>query len=607
MTKRLSAFYALFLFHFLIVFSGYAASTAKDLPEIHLLIDVSGSMKHTDPQNLRVTAVKLFNYLVNNRAVVSVSTFSNDLEQIIPPQIVTAKFQEIFLKKRKKIKSDGAWTNIDAALNGVNKSWSKNKKVIILLTDGMLDLGSDALNKKSTQQLNETTIPILQKEHIQVYTIGLSNQADSTLLSNISLKTNALFQPVISAKDLDNALYTIFSSVISVQEAPIMTKQAQESVTDAKPVQKNSSNTVDKEATSTIFIDKSIQQFTLIFKKNVDPHSTAMYLSSPSGIKRDLNMDNENSISIGNYKILNIDQPTPGNWILSGPSMKLKQVIILTNVNLITNFSSGVYFNDELLPLSGHLEEEDKLIDSDVLLDTMNMSFELEGGNKPFSYKIPYLGKGVFKLEILLQVPNGNYVAKWVAKSKFLSRKRQFTMSVQSDPFQYTFNLDHSLKIELITPQVIDPDSVKVTIKYQNKSIDVPISRNKNVWNADLVSLCQEPSFSLNDVLIRINARLLSGRSAEFNVSTHSDFCSSEQLTSQLPTINLKSAGNIEVKKTPSVNKLKTIKPEEGDSKFNNLIFLICILLFILILSFSFMIIRINYRKKIKKIRDQTL
>ena len=145
--------------------------------------------------------------------------FSTDLVQIIPPQIVTNKFQESFMVKRKKIKSDGAWTNIDAALRGANKSWSKKKKIIILLTDGMLDAGADALNKQSMQQLNEVTIPELQKAQVQVYTIGLSNETDHTLLSNISLKTNhALFQQVISAKDLDNALYAIFSAVIPIQK-----------------------------------------------------------------------------------------------------------------------------------------------------------------------------------------------------------------------------------------------------------------------------------------------------------------------------------------------------------------------------------------------------
>jgi hypothetical protein len=324
-------------------------------------------------------------------------------------------------------------------------------------------------------------------------------------------------------------------------------------------------------------------------------------------MKRNLNVDNKDSFSIGHYKIITIEAPTPGYWILSGPSKELKQVIILTNVNLITNFSSGVYFNDELISLSGHLEDEDKLIDSDVLLDTMNMNFYLEGDTKQVSYDIPYLNKGVFQLGLLLQVPNGTYVAKWIAKSKFLSRAQQFNMSVQSSPFLYTFNSDHSFKVELIKPQLIDQDSVTITINYQNKSVNIPLSRNKNIWSVDLVSLCLEPSFSLNNVLIKINARLLSGRSAQFIAPIHSDFCASEQLISQLPSFNLKSGADLKVKKVPLLKKLKIIKHKKDDSKFLSLIFLICILSLILIISFSFVVMRINYRKKIKKIREQSL
>ncbi|MDR3443006.1 MAG: VWA domain-containing protein [Legionella sp.] len=601
MTKRLFIFYAILFFNFFMVLCVNATS-AQELPEIHLLVDTSGSMKQTDPQNLRVVAVRLFDYLVSERAVMSVSTFANDLKQVIPPQTVTSKFQEFFLKNRKKITSDGEWTNIDAALIGANKSWTKKKKVIILITDGMLDLGSEVLNKKSTQHLNETTIPALQKDQVQVYTIGLSHQADMELLSNIALKTNALFQPVISAKDLDNALYAIFSSVISAQEAPLATKQTQDKKAVSPDSINTSANTTDKDATSTILVDKSIHQVTLIFKKNEDTHQSAILLSSPAGKTQDLNASSGNAVSIGHYKMINIDKPAPGNWILKGPSQELKQVLILTNVNLITNFSSGVYFNDELLSLTSHLEEDNKLIASDILLDTMQMSFELEGKTKQFSYVIPYKNKA-FQLSLLLQVPNGNYVAKLTAKSGFLSRARQFTMSVQSSPFQYHFNSDYSLKVELIKPDLIDEGAVKITTTYQNKELNIPISKNNNTWDMNLSSLCQEPSFSLKDVFIRINASLRSGRSTAFNVPIDADFCppAPKQLVSQLPPINLKPVEALNVKKA-----VAPPKPEESNFKFS-LIFLAFILLFILIISISFVMMRINHRKKIEKIREQTL
>lgn len=53
----------------------YAEPFSSQKPEIHLLVDVSGSMKKTDPQNLRVPAIKMFLYLINQKAVLSITKF----------------------------------------------------------------------------------------------------------------------------------------------------------------------------------------------------------------------------------------------------------------------------------------------------------------------------------------------------------------------------------------------------------------------------------------------------------------------------------------------------------------------------------------------------
>ena len=67
--RRLRFLNAVLMFHFIFLFSLHAAnkpptSDSPALPEIHLLVDVSGSMKKTDPQNLRVKAINMFIYLV---------------------------------------------------------------------------------------------------------------------------------------------------------------------------------------------------------------------------------------------------------------------------------------------------------------------------------------------------------------------------------------------------------------------------------------------------------------------------------------------------------------------------------------------------------------
>ena len=48
------------------------ALVADNLLKIHLVIDISGRMKHTDPGNLRVNAIRMFHYLANKKAHMSV-------------------------------------------------------------------------------------------------------------------------------------------------------------------------------------------------------------------------------------------------------------------------------------------------------------------------------------------------------------------------------------------------------------------------------------------------------------------------------------------------------------------------------------------------------
>ena len=155
--------------------------STSQLPEIHMLVDVSGSMKLTDPQNLRVKAIKMFIFLIKQKALMQIQTFATTTQLMMPLKPVSTEFQNQYNIKSYQINSIGAWTDIEAAVNKANQSWGLGNKVIIILTDGAVDLGEEFRTNQSRNKLRESVLLNLQKNGVRVFTVGFSKEADKIL------------------------------------------------------------------------------------------------------------------------------------------------------------------------------------------------------------------------------------------------------------------------------------------------------------------------------------------------------------------------------------------------------------------------------------------
>jgi hypothetical protein len=68
--------------------TGYAAETGNPSPELQILIDVSGSMKHNDPKNLRIPALKLLVNLLPDGTNVGIWLFAEKTRVLVKTGIV---------------------------------------------------------------------------------------------------------------------------------------------------------------------------------------------------------------------------------------------------------------------------------------------------------------------------------------------------------------------------------------------------------------------------------------------------------------------------------------------------------------------------------------
>jgi len=101
------------------LFYGCSDTFAQDAaakPDTRVLIDVSGSMKKTDPNNLRVPAVKLLINLAKDGSRFGVWNFGQQVNNLVPPATVSADWKKTASRAADRIHSRGLFTHIGAAL-----------------------------------------------------------------------------------------------------------------------------------------------------------------------------------------------------------------------------------------------------------------------------------------------------------------------------------------------------------------------------------------------------------------------------------------------------------------------------------------------------------
>lgn len=183
----------------------------KDV-EVVLLLDVSGSMNQADPLNsmggrLSVEAAQQFVFYYPTEIEMHVKVIpynSRVYDGFSSENINTEGGRKNYKKYMDYILQDSdindtvpgitCWnytTDIGAALEAANNYLSestKEKKSVILFTDGRIDLGGDAAKEQESKKKAEDSRAALEKAGIPIYCVGLNKNGsvDTAFLENLS-------------------------------------------------------------------------------------------------------------------------------------------------------------------------------------------------------------------------------------------------------------------------------------------------------------------------------------------------------------------------------------------------------------------------------------
>ena len=195
-----------------------ATTPVADKADVRVLIDISGSMKQNDPQNLRRPALRLLVGLLPRNTRAGVWTFGQYVNMQIPLGEVDRAWKERARASSQKIASPGQFTNIEAALKRATEDWTSPTsgfaRSVVLLTDGMVDISkSQAKNRDSRRRILEQVLPLLQQSSVTIHTIALSKNADHELMRTLAESTGGWYEQVEDANQLQKVFLRIFEKV----------------------------------------------------------------------------------------------------------------------------------------------------------------------------------------------------------------------------------------------------------------------------------------------------------------------------------------------------------------------------------------------------------
>ncbi len=431
-------------------FRGHAAQ----VDDIRILIDVSGSMVRTDPNNLRAPALRMLTGLLPAGASAGVWTFGRYVNMEVKWGSVDDQWRKLADSGVKKIHSRGQFTNIEGALKRASSGWTrpdpKARRNIILLTDGEVDISKQAdENRKSRERLLSKIVPDLASRGARVHAIALSDRSDEALLQRIAVETDGSFEVARSAKDLQRIFLHMFERAAQPDTVPLEGNR--------------------------FTIDNSIREMTLlVFRKTPKP----VRLYAPDGGEYSQTKPGPQARwrSDQGYDLITVSDPAAGEWRLDAEVDEDNRVMIVTDLKLVVAEIPAYTTPDRNLDLHVELHNENKKISKNSFLKFVDfrLTHKLEDNSQLLPLQLKdsreIADKGIYLQTIAAPLSEGSHELVVSADARTFSRSKRLTVEVR---WPVTVDIepgDQPGYYELLIsprPEYLQPDSLRLQVQAQ--------------------------------------------------------------------------------------------------------------------------------------------
>ncbi|MDO8345395.1 MAG: vWA domain-containing protein [Cellvibrio sp.] len=392
----------------------------KPLPaDVRVIIDISGSMKKTDPENLRKPAVDLIVRLLPDNSKAGLWTFGQSVNMLVPHQVVDQNWRTQGAQKAVTINSVAMFTNIGAALEKATEDYAipstDYRRNIILLTDGVVDISKEAVvNLNERKRILTELLPRLKQADYRIHTIALSSDADQELMKKLSIATDGVFEVADTADELMKTFLRIFDQAVPAERVPL-----------------------DENG---FLVDASIQEFTALIFRRAEVPATVIIAPDGKEYGETDPKGNVNWYRTDKYDLITVQQPQVGQWKVKTDMAPGSRVTVVSNMQLVVQPLKSNLRSGQTLDLAYSFQENGKtIINGDFLgLLTGNALLAKVGSAEIEEIDLtrPAPADGIFQQELTGFDGQGEYDVSILIDGKTFKREYIHHLNITDSAFK---------------------------------------------------------------------------------------------------------------------------------------------------------------------------
>ncbi|SDX85965.1 von Willebrand factor type A domain-containing protein [Allochromatium warmingii] len=277
---------------------GFGIASAQASTDVILALDRSLSMNNNDPGRDSLQGATLFTELLNPTDRLGLLTFGQDAPLLRDLKVLDADTQrQSAIEQIQSLVMNGTRTDFGAALRTAYQQFNAakrdvtTKRLLLIFTDGQLNLGSDAATNAARAEIINTWIPRYQAAGIQIHGVAFSPEGDSDFLHLLTDSTGGQALRAEHPEDIYLAFVKLFEQTDQPLTAPVVAGR--------------------------VTVDANVRELKLLIPRDHTAPPTA--LTDPS--QRTLTADAPGAGVIWHptthFDHIVITNPTPGIWAIS--------------------------------------------------------------------------------------------------------------------------------------------------------------------------------------------------------------------------------------------------------------------------------------------------